>query len=102
MKNLWIAIILALLLTATFIVGHVMKQCPKPPPVIYEKDDSFIDSLKNSNILLKDDIAELKKVITIYRQKNEKDKKPIAVHIDSLNNDSIPPVFLRLANYYRQ
>ena len=102
MKKGWIIAILSILLLVTVgFIGYKLKKCP----VIkindkYVKDEHYLDSLQKVGVLKDEYIDSLKKRITIYRKQNETEKTPIIVKIDSISHDSIPDIFLRIADYY--
>jgi hypothetical protein len=102
MKKGWIITILfILLLVAAGFIGYKIKKCPVIKiPDKYVKDEHYLDSLQKVGVLKDECIDSLKKRITIYRKQNETEKTPITIRIDSIGHDSIPDVFMRLADYY--
>jgi hypothetical protein len=102
MKKGWmIAILFILLLVAAGFIGYKLKKCAVTKvPEKYVKDEQYLEALQRTGILKDKCIDSLKKRITIYRKQNEIEKNPITIRIDSVGHDSIPDVFLRLADYY--
>jgi biopolymer transport protein ExbD len=102
MKKGWIITILfVLLLIAAVFIGRLTKKCSVNNPVNIPVDYQLIlDSLHQIQVYQDVQIDSLKKELTKAKTQYEKEKKPIVVEIDSINNDSIPAVFLRLSDYY--
>jgi hypothetical protein len=100
MKPGWVIIILSIvLLIAAFFFGRLSKTCADSKPEIsYSKDKILIDSLRQQGINKDTAISVLRQIIIEFKkQKNETPKLKIIIHVDSIHNDSIPPVFSRLS-----
>jgi hypothetical protein len=100
MKPGWIIIILSIvIMIAAFLFGRLSKTCPDAKPEIsYTKDKILIDSLRQQGVNKDTAISVLRQIIIEFKKKqNETPRPKIIIHVDPINNDSVPPVFRRLS-----